>query len=619
MTELKNKVFALLVALKRTWTNERLRGHSRLALIRKALLALLKPGFGRRAILASQISTGSSLLGQHLAVVLDGPAPSSVHTHADHTSREIVDAGVISIIMPVYNTPLVFLQEVLASVAAQTYAKWELCIADDASSDPEVALACKVFERQHPGRVNFTQLPAQCGIVGASNAALALCTGDWVAYLDHDDTLTSDALAEMAAAIAPEIGVIYSDHDCQAETGEYIDPFFKPDWSPDLFLSQMYIGHLTMFRRSLLQALGGLRQGTDGSQDYDLALRCMASGARFAHVPKILYHWRRHAGSTSSNADSKPFAHEAGRRALQYHLDARTPGAWAEDGAATFCYDVRYPIREHTKASIIIPTRDRVDLLETCVASLRAVTLSIPYEIIVVDNGSSDPETLDWLEREALSPDFKIAREDSSFNWSKLNNIGARLASGSTLVFLNNDTEFTHSDWLRRIVENAQRPEIGVVGPLLQFPDTTIQHAGVVLGLGGWADHVFRGMPAIHHQRYYVSPTLRRNVLAVTGACMAIEMSKFEKLGRFDESFIVCGSDVELCLRSYHAGLSNLYLAEARLIHHESKTRDPRAIPEVDFERSAEKYHPFRTEGDPYFNPNLDYYNNIPTPRGVAS
>lgn len=531
----------------------------------------------------------------------------------------IADGPLISVLMPTCETPASFLQEVVASVRAQRYPNWELCICDDASTLPHVRAMLEDLKANDP-RIHVTWNAERSGIASSTNAALNLATGEYVAFMDHDDLLHPDALGAVAAAFERSgADLVYTDHDCIDEQGKRSQPYFKPDWSPDLFTAQMYVGHLLAVRRELVRELGGLRPEMDGSQDYDLVLRCAASGARFAHVPHILYHWRQHAGSTAANASSKPYAHHAGRRAIQDYLDQVKPGAWVGDGVHTFCYDVRYPVDEEShSASIIIPTRDGLDLLRTCIESLRANTEYRNYELIVVDNGSRDPATLQWLDRMQGDGVLRVLKADVPFNWSVLNNLAAKGARGDVLVFLNNDVEIIDGQWLGRLVEHALREDVGVCGPMLLYGDGTIQHAGVVVGMGGWADHIYKGAQPLHAQRYTASPALRRNVLAVTGACMAVARTRFEQLGGFDETFMVCGSDVELCLRAYRSGLLNIYVPEARLVHHESKTRDPRQIDENDFVRSAEAYAPYRTDGDPYFHPALDPMSTTPRLREGA-
>lgn len=529
------------------------------------------------------------------------------------------DAGLISIVMPVCNTPENFLREAVASVQSQTYVHWELCIHDDASDQPHVARILAELSARMPN-LRVSRTTTRQGIAATTNAAIALAQGRWITFLDHDDLLEPEALAAVVAShLETGAQVVYTDHDVLGDDGQLRHPYFKPDWNHDLFLSQMYLGHLVSFDAALVRQMGGLRSDCDGSQDYDLVLRCVTSGARVAHVPRVLYHWRAHAGSTAANAGSKPYAHDAGKRALQAHVQSRHPGAYVDDGSQLFCYDVRYGYADQgALASIIIPTRDGLDLLRTCVESLYAQTVYPAFEIIVVDNGSTDPETLAWLQQMGQRDDFRVIRADVPFNWSALNNLAAQQARGEVLVFLNNDTEVIDPHWLQRLAENALRPDVGVCGPLLLYPDRTIQHAGVVIGMGGWADHVFKGEAPVHNQNLFVSPVLQRQVLAVTGACMVVARDTFDSLGGFDESFIVCGSDVELCLRAYARGLSTVYVARAVMIHHESKTRDPRAIPENDFVRSAQAYSPYREEGDPFFSPNLDYMASSPRLRGAA-
>lgn len=524
--------------------------------------------------------------------------------------------GKVSVVMPVCNTPERFLDEAYGSLCAQTYPDWELCIHDDASDAPWVRpWLSRLAETDSRVRVSCGH--ERGGIARATNAALLLAEGRWTAFLDHDDTLHPNALAATTERLVSDGSqLVYTDHDAMDEHGRRCAPYFKPDWSPDLFLSQMYLGHLVVIDRTLVFQVGCLRPEMDGAQDYDLVLRCVAAGARISHVPEVLYHWRQHAGSTSMNAASKPYAHHAGRRALQEYVDKRYPGARVDDGAFTFCYDVRYPRGNPLPlVSIIIPTRDRVDLIDVCYRTLSQATSGQPYEVIVVDNGSVDPETHEWFAKVSGDARVRVVRADVPFNWSVLNNIAAKDARGDVLVFLNNDTEIIDGQWLERLVEISVRDDVGVCGPLLLYGDGTIQHAGVVVGMGGWADHVFKGQAPIHHQDLFASPLMRRDVLAVTGACMAIEKRKFDAIGGFDEGFVVCGSDVELCLRAHRAGLLNVYVPEARLVHHESKTRDPQAIPDGDFVRSAEAYRPYREEGDPLYNRNLDLMSPVPSLR----
>nr|WP_242004371.1 glycosyltransferase family 2 protein [Xanthomonas sontii] len=609
-----SKLRSLLGAMY--WSIRRARGQG--VSFRRVVLALARASSkGPRHLVRSVVAyaNGSSSQSQ------SATAPPDIYTgwlRAQASVPVPADAGLISVVMPVCNTPEKFLREAVASVEAQTYLNWELCIHDDASDQPHVARILKELGKRIP-HLRISRSTSRQGIAATTNAAISLAQGRWITFLDHDDLLEPSALAAVVGChLESGADVVYTDHDVLGEDGRLRHPYFKPDWNLDLFLSQMYIGHLVSFDADLVRSMGGLRSDCDGSQDYDLVLRCVAAGAAVAHVPHVLYHWRAHAGSTAANADSKPYAHDAGKLAIQNFVQSVYPGSSVDDGAHLFCYDVRYPYADKQPlASIIIPTRDGLELLRACVESLIAKTEYRAFEIIVVDNGSSEPETLQWLGEMSGRNDFRVIRADVPFNWSALNNLAAREARGEVLVFLNNDTEVFDSDWLQRLAENALRPDVGVCGPLLLYGDRTIQHAGVVIGMGGWADHVFKGEIPLHSQNLFVSPVLQRQVMAVTGACMVVARGTFESLGGFDESFVVCGSDVELCLRAYSHGLKTVYVARAAMIHHESKTRDPRAIPESDFVRSAQAYSPYREEGDPFFSPNLDYMASSPRLRGL--
>jgi O-antigen biosynthesis protein len=620
------RIHALQHAVIRSIRHARASGLGTVQIMLKVVRAIRRGprGFARHVIAYDQIAQ----VGRHdrrvFQVAVDEPHSVGISAyefwlqHHEPKVDTLLNGPLISVVMPTCNTPESFLHEVITSVLAQTYQNWELCIGDDASDLPHVQRYLADMSMCEP-RIRVTSHERRSGIASTTNAALALATGEYVALLDHDDLLHPEALAAVAAGFArTNADIVYTDHDCLGEDGRRRLPYFKPDWSLDLFLSQMYLGHLVVFRRDMVARLGGLRPEMDGAQDYDLVLRCLSDGATIAHVPRVLYHWRQHSGSTSANSDSKPYAHLAGRRAIQDYLDQTCSGAQVMDGVYTFCYDVHY---NHAAAqplvSILIPTRDRVELLDTCVRSLREKTRYANYEILVVDNGSVELETTRWFAQMSIEAGVRVLPADVPFNWSALNNLAAREAKGKVLVFLNNDTEIVDGEWLDRLVDVALRPDVGVCGPLLLYGDMTIQHAGVVVGMGGWADHVFKGLPPIHMQNCFTSPVMRRNVLAVTGACMAMEKTKFDAIGGFDESFIICGSDVEICLRAFHRGLLNVYVPEAKLVHHESKTRDPGNIPETDFIRSEQAYSPYRTAGDPYFNPNLDLMSPVPRPRGM--
>lgn len=521
-----------------------------------------------------------------------------------------------SILMPVYNTNPADLREAVGSVLAQWDCCWELCIVDDGSDRPETR---DVLDGLSDFRIRIDRQTHRSGIAGATNKAFRLARHDWIALLDHDDRLHPGALTAMVRAIAshPDADVFYSDEDKIDPAGCHHAVFHKPDFSPDLLRSQNYVCHFLVIRRSAVEAVGGWREGFDGAQDHDLLLRLMQAGCRFHHVPHVLYSWRQSSTSTALSPHAKPDAHMAGMRCVDEHARACFgPQAHAEETGLTFVYRVRTGlVHQDTRISIVIPTRDHLKELRTCVDSIRTRSTWTGYDILVIDNGSTNPETLEWLRvQEAQDPrGFRSIRIDAPFNWSRLNNIGIRETRGDILVLLNNDTEVITPDWLERLAEDALRSDVGAVGGLLVYPDGRIQHAGVVVGMGGWADHVFKGHWPVHDISPFVSPMVKRNVLAVSGACMAVSRRTIDRIGGFDERYIMCGSDVEFCLRVHAAGLWNVYDPGVRLIHHEAATRRTRPIPEIDFDLSREAYAPFLTgRGDPFYNPHLSLMDTTP-------
>lgn len=536
----------------------------------------------------------------------------------DAIVAELRQRPLFSVVVPVYNTPEPMLREMLESVVGQLYPEWELCIADDASSQPHVREVLMEYSAREP-RLRIDWRPINGNICAATNSALEMARGDYVVLLDHDDVLAPHALLSMAQWIDqhPDASVIYSDEDKIDVQRRRMLPFFKPDWSPALLTVQNYVGHLLCVRRTLMQEVGGLREGFDGSQDYDLVLRLSRAAGGFSHLPDVLYHWRRHEASTSLNSQAKPAAHGAGARALAEHLAARYGDQFLHvgDGSHAFLYDARFKLPVGMKVSIIIPTRNRADLLDACVRSILTRSTFQNYEIIILDNQSDEEDSLAYLRQvPATDGRIRVVEANFPFNCPYLNNYALDHCSGEVLVFLNNDTEVISPDWMERLSEWALLPDVATVGPMLLYEDGTIQHAGVVVGMGGWADHVFKAQRPEHYPSPFVSSVTSRNVLAVTGACVAIERTKFEQMGRFDEMFQVCGSDVEIGIRAHKQGLQNVYLATTQLYHLESKTRDPRAVPEVDFVQSDLKYAPYRLGHDPFYNRNLSRNLSTPTP-----
>ena len=514
-----------------------------------------------------------------------------------------------SIVMPVYNVEIKWLDKAIEAIEKQNYKNWEICIADDCSTKQEVREHLSAMKNS---RIKIKLLEKNQGISGATNAAAALASGEYILLMDNDDELAPSALHEFYQKIKKEGSeIIYSDMDIIDAKGKTRDPLCKPDWSPDLFLSQMYLGHLIGFKKSLFEKVGGFRGEFNGSQDYDLLLRMTEMTDKIGHVPEILYHWRDLPSSTAANPESKPYAQTAGLNAIQEHLD-RVYGkgaATANETENLFVYDVRYHMNEEPKVSIIIPIKDHADLLKAAIDSIYAKTTYKNFEIIILNNNSEREETFTYLKKVKEEHDNVIVKDAAfEFNWSRLNNYGMKFATGDVYVCLNNDVEVIEPEWLTRLVEKAIRKDVGVVGGLLLYEDNTIQHAGVVIGMGGWADHVFKGMKPQHYGSPFVSPMVTRNVSAVTGACLAVSKATIEKIGGFDEKFIVCGSDIELALRANQHGLVNIYDPNVRLYHYESKSRDASKIPQIDFDLSDQMYKTYRKNGDPYYNRNLDYY-----------
>ncbi|NJO47850.1 MAG: tetratricopeptide repeat protein [Oscillatoriales cyanobacterium RM2_1_1] len=490
----------------------------------------------------------------------------------------------VSIITPVYNTPEKFLKQAIDSVLEQIYPYWELCLADDASTKSWVKPMLEEYASKD-SRIKVVFREENGHICAASNSALELATGEFIALLDHDDVLTPEALYEVVLLLNqhPEADMIYSDEDKMDQYGQRIFPYFKPDWCPDSFLSRMYTCHLGVYRRSILNQIGNFRMGFEGSQDYDLVLRFTEQTEKIFHIPKILYSWRQHEDSTAFDPSSKLYAYKAAEKAItEAFLRRGENGKIISDHVnLPGQYTIRYEIEDYKLVSIIIPTRNLGQTLDQCLRSIFEKSTYPNYEVIVIDNGSDEPETLGifeyWEEKEPER--FKYYELDIPFNYPKINNFGVKKASGDFIVLLNNDTEVVTPDWLEAMVEQAQRPSIGAVGALLLYPDDTIQHAGVVLGIGGVAGHSHKGFPAIN-SGYYNQLTTVNNYSAVTGACLMCRREVYEQVGGLDETLAVAFNDVDFCLKLIKQGYRNICLPYAVLYHYESKSRGYEDTPE---------------------------------------
>ncbi|MEO7600211.1 MAG: glycosyltransferase, partial [Opitutus sp.] len=525
----------------------------------------------------------------------------------------------LSVIMPVYDTPDAWLVKAIESVRAQIYPHWELCIANDASSAPHVRRILDDYARRD-ARIRITHRETNGHISAASNSALGLVTGEFVALLDHDDEFAPHALSEVLFALIekPTLEYLYSDEDKIDELGRRSDPYFKPDWNPDLLLGQNYTCHLSVYRASLLRELGGFREGFEGSQDWDLALRATAKlpSDKIHHIPHVLYHWRAIPGSTALLIEGKqdyPFI--AARKALQEHLQRTGTSAELVPVEGRHWRLKRAMPDTAPKVSIVIPTKNATELLRLCLTTLLAKTTYPSFELIVVNNRSDDAVALAYLE-ELRRSDVTVLDYDATFNFSALNNFAVRHAQGDVIAFLNNDIEVLTPDWLQEMVSQAIRPEIGAVGAMLYYPDDTIQHAGAILGLTGIAGkegvagHAFKGFRrGVDGQRNRLR--LVQNYSALTAACLVIRRTVFEQVGGFNEGDLpVAFNDIDFCLRIRKAGYRNLWTPFAEFYHHESASRGLEDTPEKVKRFQGEVTYMRRTwsrllDADPAYNPNL--------------
>lgn len=527
----------------------------------------------------------------------------------------MTEPPIISVVMPVYNPAEIYLRACLDSVIAQSYPYWELCIADDKSPKEHVQRVLREYEAKDK-RINVVYRQQNGHISAASNSALEIAKGDFVALLDHDDALPEHALLFMAQAICaqPETQILYSDEDKLNGRGERFDPHFKSDWNPDLFFSQNYVSHLGVYRRNLLQRIGGFRLGVEGSQDQDLLLRCLphVQADQIVHIPRVLYHWRTIEGSTALASGEKSYTTDAGIKALRDYFATQQAGVEVDAGLVPNTYRVRYPIPEPAPlVSLLIPTRDRRSLTETAVRSILEKSTYTNFEILILDNGSVEAETLEFF-REIQLEDrrVKVLAYDFPFNYSAINNFGARHAKGSVIGLVNNDVEVINPEWLTEMVSQCLRPEIGCVGAKLYYSNDTVQHAGVILSLGGVAGHSHKHFPR-NHPGYFHRLSLVQTLSAVTAACLLIRKEIFDLVSGLDEKNLkVAFNDVDFCLKVREAGYRNLWTPYAELYHYESISRGAEDSPEkiarftqeVNFMKA--KWTDY-LERDPFYSPNL--------------
>jgi glycosyltransferase involved in cell wall biosynthesis len=539
------------------------------------------------------------------------PSETETKTALEHIQTK----PLISIVVPTYNTVERHLRACIESVINQSYPNWELCISDDASPMPHVRRVLEEYKRLDR-RIKVVYRPENGHISRASNSALELATGDYVALLDHDDELPGHALYFVVLAInqAPDTKIIYSDEDKIDEYGNRVSPHFKSDWSPDLFYSQNYVCHLSVYKRELLSRINGFRAGVEGSQDQDLLLRCLPhiQGTQIVHIPRVLYHWRAEEGSTALASGEKSYTTEAGIKALRDHFSTVNSDVRIEAGLVPNTYRVRWPIPDPAPlVSLLIPTRDHRELTETCVRSILDKSTYTNYEILILDNGSVEPTTLSFFKQiQREDKRVHVLRYDHPFNYSAINNFGVLHSRGEIVGLINNDIEVISPEWLSEMVSHAIRSDIGCVGAKLYYDNDTLQHAGVILSLGGVAGHSHK-----HFKRedtgYFSRLTLTQALSAVTGACLLVRRSIYDAVsGLDDENLKIAFNDVDFCLKVRNAGYRNLWTPYAELYHHESISRGHEDTPEKKerFRREVEFMQTKWGESlktDPYYNPNL--------------
>ncbi|KTC60991.1 glycosyltransferase [Pseudomonas savastanoi] len=528
---------------------------------------------------------------------------------------DIVDWGngpVISIIMPVYNPPLELLREAVESVRAQLYPRWELCLADDASTDQGVIDYLKSLGAQDD-RIKVVFREHNGHISAASNSALEVATGEFVALMDNDDLLPRHALYWVARTIRenPGAGLIYSDEDKISTDGTRSSPHFKSDWNEFLFRSQNMVCHLGAYRRDLVSEVGQFRIGFEGAQDYDLALRCIEKLERnqIIHIPRVLYHWRIHAGSTAMAGDEKPYAALAGVKALDEHLQRKGDAGIAELSSLGM-YRVHYKLPASPPlVSLVIPTRNAHALVKQCIDSIKRLTTYTHYEIILIDNGSDEPESLEYFAQLDQEENIRVMRDEGPFNYSALNNAAVRIANGELIGLINNDIEVISPEWLSEMVSIALQPGVGAVGARLWYPDNRLQHGGVITGLGGVAGHSHKNLPK-GAPGYFCRAELIQELSAVTAACLIIRKSTFEQVGGLEEEHLkIAFNDVDFCLKVKEAGYVNVWTPFAELYHHESATRGLEDTPQkqVRFTKEIEyiKSRWPHIQADYAYSPNL--------------
>ena len=517
----------------------------------------------------------------------------------------------ISIVIPLYCTPLPYLKELIESVRRQSYENWQLCLADGSPDDK-----AKEFLEKHYGRekrIVYQKLKENGGISANTNAAAELAKGEYLMFCDHDDTLEPDALYEIVKAINDtDADVVYTDEDKVSMDGRhYFDPNFKPDFNLFRLRENNYICHIFVVRKSLTDETGMLRSEFDGAQDFDFILRCCEKAKKITHIPKVLYHWRCHMDSTAADPSSKAYAYEAGRKAIREHYQRMGIDAKVDMTERPGWYRSHIKVQGNPMVSIIIPNKDHTDDLELCLFSMSRKSTYRNYEVLIVENNSEKEETFEYYKKlPERYPKVRVLTWEKEFNYSAINNFAAEEAQGEYLLFLNNDVEILTPDWIEEMLQNCQQENVAAVGAKLYYPDDTIQHAGVVLGLGGIAGHIMC-RASREDPGYFGRMISVQEISAVTAACMMVKKSEFDSVKGFDETFQVAFNDIDLCMKFRAAGKKIVFTPYAELYHYESKSRGLEDTPEKQFrfdkevKRFQEKWAQQLEMGDPYYSPNL--------------
>ncbi|MDO5329659.1 MAG: glycosyltransferase family 2 protein [Coriobacteriia bacterium] len=519
----------------------------------------------------------------------------------------------ISIVVPTYNTPKSFFKEMVKSVQEQTYSKWELCIADGSTNNDVKAIVKEIND----SKIKYVSLNKNKGISENTNSAIYIANGEYISFLDHDDVIEKHALFEIVQSLqSKHHDLIYTDEDFATKDLSFFhDPVFKPNWSPDLLLSHNYITHFVCVKKQIVDKIHGLNSLYDGAQDYDFLFRCIENSKSIYHIPKVLYHWRENDASVASDSSNKNYAYEAGLRALQDHIDRADICGYAESLSYPGFYTIRYNTPDNPLVSIIIPNMDHVKDIDKCLKSLYEVNSYKNFEIIIVENNSKDKDTFQYYSKiKDLYDNLNIVEYKGDFNFSKICNFGASVSNGEYLLFLNNDTEMIDSGSLCQMLGNCMRDDVGIVGAKLLYADDTIQHAGVVLGFGGFAGHVFTGKKK-DSRGYMLRPLINCNYSAVTGACLLIKKDVFNEVHGFTEKFAVGLNDIDLCLKVRHLNKLVVYNANSLWHHYESKSRGYEDTPEkkARLNKEIKLFQSIWKEdldkGDPYYSSNfsIDY------------